>query len=191
LLLARAIKRRREIAIRLALGVSRTRLLSQLFAESLLLAGLGGLAGLLIAEWGGALLRAGFLSKSADVRVVGDPRTVLFAGAAAVCAGILTGLAPALQEWRADLFSDLKAGTREGTYRRSRTRVALLVLQGALSVVLLVGAGLFVRSLNNVLGLRLGYDVDKLLWVNVEERSQKRTDAEKRSLREGLRGEAA
>src|SRR6266581_9722722 len=113
LLLARALRRRREIAIRLALGVSRTRLLSQLFAESLLLAGLGGLAGLLIAEWGGALLRAGFLSKSADVRVVGDPRTLLFAGAAAVCAGILTGLAPALQAWRADLFSDLKAGTRE------------------------------------------------------------------------------
>jgi len=186
LLLARAIKRRREIAIRLALGVSRTRLLSQLFAESLLLAGLGGLAGLLIAEWGGALLRAGFLSKSADVRVVGDPRTLLFAGAAAVCAGILTGLAPALQAWRADLFSDLKAGTREGTFRRSRTRVALLVLQGALSVVLLVGAGLFVRSLQHVRAVPLGYDVGPVLLVDLNMRGERVDSAAQLALRRTL-----
>jgi len=170
LLLARALRRKREIALRLALGVSRGRLLSQLLTESVLLALIGGAAGLLIAHWGGAALRAGLLEKSEAAAGLRDPRTVLFAALAAIVVGLLTGLAPVLQATRADLTADLKAGTREGTYTRSRMRVALLILQGALSVVLLVGAGLFVRSLRNVQSIRLGYDVDPVMLVNVNMR---------------------
>ena len=170
LLLARALRRKREIALRLALGVSRGRLLSQLLTESLLLALLGGAVGLLVAHWGGGALRAGLLERSEAAAGLRDPRTVLFAAITAVLVGLLTGLAPVLQATRADLTADLKAGTREGTYTRSRTRVVLLVLQGALSVVLLVGAGLFVRSLRNVQSIRLGYDVDPVMLVNVNMR---------------------
>ena len=90
---------------------------------------------------------------------------MLFAAGAAIVVGLLTGLAPVLQAGRADLTGDLKAGSREGTYHRSKARVGLLVLQATLSVVLLVGAGLFVRSLRNVERTRLGYDVDPVMLV--------------------------
>ena len=186
LLLARALRRRREVAVRLALGVSRARLVAQLLTESVMLAAIGGIAGLVVAQWGGAILRAQFLPRGESIPVAGDMRTLLFAGAAVIFVGLLTGIAPALQSGRGDLTTALKSGAREGTYHRSRTRVALLVIQGALSVVLLVGAGLFVRSLDNVTSLRLGYDVDRLLWVGVEERDEKLTDAEKTALRERL-----
>jgi putative ABC transport system permease protein len=186
LLLARALRRRREVAVRLALGVTRARLLSQLLTESLLLAVLGGAAGLLIAQWGGSVLRRQFLPAGETVSVMTDGRTLLFAAAAVLFVGIVTGLAPALQSGRGDLTTSLKAGAREGTYHRSRTRVALLVLQGALSVVLLVGAGLFVRSLGNVHGLRMGYDIDPLLWVGVEERGEKLDSTERAALRNRL-----
>jgi predicted permease len=166
LLLARALRRRREIALRLALGVSRGRLLRQLLTESVLLAVIGGVVGLMLAHWGGAALRAFLLEKSEAATGFRDARTVLYAGGAALLVGLLTGLAPILQAGRADLTGDLKSGTREGTYRGSGTRTALLILQGALSVILLVGAGLFVRSLRNVQGLRLGYDVDPVLLVS-------------------------
>jgi predicted permease len=167
LLLARALRRRREIALRLALGVSRKRLVAQLLTESVLLGLLGGVLGIVVAHWGGAALRAGLLDRSEAAAGFRDPRTVLFAAAAALVVGLLTGLAPVLQARRADLTGDLKAGTREGTFRRSRARVGLLVLQGALSVILLVGAGLFVRSLRNVQNVRLGYDVDPILLVEL------------------------
>ena len=190
LLLARALRRRREVAVRLALGVSRARLLSQLLTESLILALLGGTVGVLVAQWGGAILRSQFLREAEGVSVLRDDRTLIFAGIAVVVVGLLTGLAPALQSTRADLTTSLKSGAREGTYHRSRTRVGLLVLQGALSVVLLVGAGLFVRSLSNVRGLRMGYDIDPILWVSVEERGENLSDAEKKSLRDRLQQEA-
>ena len=190
LLLARALRRRREIAVRIALGVSRARLVSQLLTESVLLAVLGGVAGLVVAQFGGAVLRAELLPRTAEATVLTDPRTLLFAGLAAVVAGFLTGLAPIVQTRRADLSGDLKAGDREGGVHRSRTRVALLVLQGALSVVLLVGAGLFVRSLANARLEPLGYDVDPVLMVDLQMRGVKLDSAANVALRERLLEEA-
>ncbi|HET9982541.1 MAG TPA: ADOP family duplicated permease [Longimicrobiales bacterium] len=186
LLLARSLRRRREVAVRLALGVSRVRLASQLLTESVLLALLGGAAGVLVAQWGGSVLRAVILPRGAESAVLGDPRTLLFAAAAALAAGVLTGLAPVWQTRRAELVGDLKAGVREGGYRRSRGRTGLLVLQGALSVVLLVGAGLFVRSLRNVRALRLGYDADRVLVVDLNMRGVELDSAHALMLRRGL-----
>ncbi len=164
LLLARAFRRRREIAVRLALGVSRGRLLGHLLTESVLLAGLGGAAGLVLAWGGGTALARIFTTELAPASLA-DSRTLVFCALLALTVGILTGLAPALPAGRGDLVSALKAGAREGSYQRSRLRALLVVVQGALSVALLVGAGLFVRSFANVRALRLGYDVDPVLYV--------------------------
>jgi predicted permease len=186
LLFARALRRRREIAVRLALGVSRGRLLSQLLTESVLLAVGGGMAGIVVAQWSSIGLRAAFLPKTADFTVVRDGRTVLFAGLAALATGLLTGLAPVLQASRASLTADLKAGTREGSFQRSRLRTTLLVAQGALSVMLLVGAGLFVRSLDHVRNIRLGYDVDPVLIADVQMRGVQLDSAHEVQLRQRL-----
>ncbi len=170
LLLSRAVSRKREIAVRLALGASRRHLISQLLIESLTLAFLGALAGVLVAEGGQAVLRGLLLPGKSSIGVLDDPRTLLFACLAALLAGLLTGIVPAFQSGRDDLVTALKSGVREGTRQRSRTRSALLLAQGALSVFLLVGAGLFVRSLQNVASIRLGYDVDPLLYVSTDMR---------------------
>jgi predicted permease len=160
----RALQRRREIAVRLALGVSRQRLLSHLLAESLLLATVGGLAGLAIAQWGGEALRLAILPPdTVAVPVATDVRTLILIGAAVIAAGVVTGLAPAWQAVRVDVTRDLKLGSRYGTVGRSRMRVVLLVMQGALSVLLLVGAGLFVSSLRNARQFRFGYDVAPMM----------------------------
>jgi predicted permease len=152
----------------------------------MMLALLGGAAGMVIAHWGGAALRAGLLEKSEAPAGLRDPRTVLFATAAALLVGLLTGLAPMFQAVRANLTNDLKSGSREGTYHRSKARVGLLVLQATLSVVLLVGAGLFVRSLRNVENTRLGYDVEPLMLVNLSMRGVKLDSAATVALRHRL-----
>ncbi|HEU4629283.1 MAG TPA: ABC transporter permease [Gemmatimonadaceae bacterium] len=165
LLLARALQRRREIAVRLALGVSRRRLALQLVTESLLLAAAGGLAALLVVHWGGLLVRHLLLG---DVAWEGSPvdgRVLAFTAVATVLTGLLTGLVPALQASRPSLTSALRTGLRAGGGggRHSRLRAALLVTQTVLSVVLLAGTGLFVRSLVRVGNERLGLDVDQVL----------------------------
>ncbi len=186
LLLSRAVGRQREIAVRLALGVSRGRLVRQLMTESLVLALLGGMTGLVIAQSGAGALRAFFFTSEEAVAVATDGRTLLFAAVATILVALLTGLVPALQAGRGDLASSLKTGSREGTYRRGRTRTALLILQATLSVVLLVGAGLFVRSLQNVQGFRMGYDVDRIVVAEANLRGVRLTDAETNALNERL-----
>jgi predicted permease len=186
LLLARALRRRREIALRIALGIGRARLLSQLLTESVLLAFLGGVGGLVVAQWGGALLRTSFDRDVDWTSVFSDTRTLIFAALVAIGTGLLTGLAPVLQSRSADLTVALKAGVREGTFHRSRLRTALVVVQGALSVVLLTGAGLFVRSLHNVNAIPLGFDADHIAYVNLSMRGVKLDSSQSIALREQL-----
>jgi putative ABC transport system permease protein len=167
LMLARAQRRRREIAVRLALGVSRARLVFQFITEGLLLALIGGGAGLVVAQWSGAAIRGMMLPEGSSFALRTDWRTLGVAAACALAAALLTALAPALLAVRSSLAASLKAGVREGgaTYRASRLRAMLLMLQGALSVALLVGAGLFVQSLRNVSNIPLGYDVSTVLEI--------------------------
>ncbi|MEO6879036.1 MAG: ADOP family duplicated permease, partial [Gemmatimonadaceae bacterium] len=186
LLLARALKRRREIAVRIALGVSRSRLLMQLVTESLILAALGGIAGLAIAQWGGAIMRRALLSDTDIPSALTDGRVLLFCFGLTVITGLLTGLAPAVHAAREDVASALKAGAREGTVQRSRLRAGLLIGQAALSVVLLVGAGLFVRSLVNVQHVRLGFDADRILSVDLSARGVKLDSSQQVGLRQRL-----
>ena len=182
LMLARVLRRRREIAVRLALGVSRKRLLAQCLTESLLLAGLGFAAGVVIAQWGGAALRRLFVRNLTTLDVMTDWRTLVVAGSVALVAGVLTGLAPALVAGKGDLAGALKAGAREGGYHRSRMRSSLLVLQAALSVILLVGAGLFVKSLGHVRNLPMGFDAEPLLYATANMRGMPTTEAEQEAL---------
>ena len=186
LLLARAMRRRRELAVRVALGIGRGRLASQLITESLLLAIAGGAAGLVVARWASALLHGIFLPGAGNVPVVTDSRTAFFAVAVTIAVGVLSGLIPGLQVGRVDLTDDLKSGAREGTYPRSRLRSALLIGQSALCVTLLVGAGLFVRSLRNVREVRLGYDVDPVLVVDMNMRGVRLDSARTAALNQRL-----
>src|SRR5205823_5632807 len=130
------------IALRVALGVARKRLFAQLLTESLLLATLGGVAGVVFAQSARRILESVFLRRDATLAVATDWRTLGFCAALALTTGLLTGLAPALRSGRENLALALKAGTREGTHQRSRLRATLLVLQGTLAIVLLVVAGI-------------------------------------------------
>ena len=190
LLVARSIRRRREIAVRLAVGVSRGRLLTQLLSESTLLAIVGGAVGVLVAQWGGGLLR-GFLLPDVEWTAAAlDPRVIAVTIVIALVAGLITGLAPMRQLSRADLVSDLRTGGRGVSLRGSRMRRGLLVLQGAISVVLLVGAGLFVRSFHNVRSLDLGFQPEHVILAEMSARGTPIDSARRIEIMQRLRERA-
>ncbi len=166
LLLARAARRRREVAVRLALGAGRRRLVQLLLTESLMLAALGGVAGLAIAWVTGQLMRTVLLTDVEWSSSPVDGRVLAFSAAIALGVGVIVGLVPALRSSRADLTSALKSGIREGGGQGTRLRATLTVAQAALSVVLLAGAGLFVRSLSNIRALDLGIQPDRMVIVS-------------------------
>ena len=189
-MLARAFRRRREIAIRLAMGVSRSRLVVQLLAESLVLAILGGAAGLVLGRAVSVGLGHLFGFELTTIARLVETRTLAFCTGVTVCVSIVTGIAPILVSRRTDLVTVLRAGAREGSYQHSRARTALVVLQGTLSTALLIGAGLFVRSLSNVHSVRLGYDVDPILVVQRNMRGMKLSTDEQKALMRRLEDRA-
>jgi predicted permease len=168
LLLARGVKRRRELTVRLALGVGRWRLARLVLAESMVLAMAGSLAGLAVAYFLASALRRALLPAVAWTSPPVDGRVLAVTTATACLVGLVVGLTPALRASGEDVSSGLKAGARETGGRRTRLRAALTVAQAALSVVLLVGAGLFVRSLWNVRSLDLGFDPERVLTVGID-----------------------
>jgi predicted permease len=167
LLLARAVSRRREIAVRLALGISRARLIRLLVTESILLSLVAAAAAIGAAEWGGVLLRALLMPDTNWAASPVDWRVLAFALVGAFAAGTVAGLVPALQSASPDLMNALKAGAQNGGSHRSRLRGTLVTAQAALSVVLLVGAVLFLRSLSNVKDHDFGYAVPQLAFATV------------------------
>lgn len=169
--MARATARQREVSIRLAMGASRAQLIRQLLTESLVLALGGGLLGVLVADWtGGGLL--GFLPDDPSTHGLTshpDTRIFLFALGLSLITGLLFGLAPAIQGTRTDLASTLKdqANGVVGGFGQLRFRKVLVVMQVALSLVLLIGAGLFARSLYNVKNIDVGMRTDHMIQFSI------------------------
>ena len=170
LYLARAAGRSKEIAIRTAIGAGARHVVRQLLVESLVLAALGGAAGLLLAVWGARLVnvvRPDGLPRAEEVAV--DGKVLLFTAGLSLLTGLLFGLLPALQAARADLAEVMKQGAK-GTSAgpgRARTRDALLVAEVAFSLVLLVGAGLMLKSFARLSDVNPGFTADRLLTGRV------------------------
>jgi predicted permease len=173
LLMARATGRQKEIAVRLAMGASRLRLMRQLMVESLLLALAGGAAGLLVAAWSDDLLVRLMSSGSSplELSTTPDMRVLIFALAVSCVTGIVFGLVPALQSTRPDVAATLKesAGAVIGG-GQMRIRKALVVAQVFLSLLLLIGAGLFVRSLRNLDNLNPGFRTHNVVAFSIDPR---------------------
>jgi putative ABC transport system permease protein len=168
LLLIRAMRRSNEIAVRLSLGVSRRRLLAQLVAESTFLVALATIAAFVVSRLTRGVIYSVLLRGSASEAGAESWRGALLIVGIAGVTIILTTLAPALHAMSIDLATSLKSGGRTATLGHSRARPLLAVFQVALSIVLLVGAGLFVRSLQNMRAVPLGLDAERLVLARVQ-----------------------
>jgi putative ABC transport system permease protein len=171
LLIARAAARQKEIAVRLALGAGRARIVGQLLVESVMLAAIGGLLGLVVASWTTRFL-LGFLPTTDTPHVITgsiDNRILIFNFALSLATGLLFGIVPALRSTRPNLAPTLKdqVGAVIGGTGGVRLRKGLVIAQVTVSVLLLIGAGLFIRSLRNLRLLDLGLKTDNLIAFNV------------------------
>jgi predicted permease len=160
LLLSRATTRQRELSIRLSMGATRGRLIRQLLTESLLLSGLGGVLGAIVGYWARALLPFGEKA-SLDWRVFG------FVAGVSMLTGVIFGLLPALRATRVDLAGAMKASSRSVVGSRSLLGKGLVVVQVAMSLMLIIGAGLFLRTLDNLKQVNVGFDSRNLLMFQV------------------------
>lgn len=181
--LTHAAGRRKEMAVRMALGAGGTRIARQLLTEGVLLAIVGGAAGVLLAVWGTDLLIAalpqGMLPDVAEVKL--DWRVLAFALCVAVATGLLFGLAPAWQARKVDVNAALKESAGRGGSARGRLRGILVVAEIALSLVLLVGAGLLARTFANLMGVEPGFDPRNVLTTQVVLDGQRYDTTEKAS----------
>jgi macrolide transport system ATP-binding/permease protein len=178
LLLARAAARRREMAVRLSLGAGRFRVVRQLLTESVMLASLGGALGVLFALWGARALALLLSSgqRNAALHAELNWSALYVTAALSVVCGLLFGLAPALQSTRPDVMPTLKDGRGGGP--RRRVQQVLVVAQIATSFLILVAAGLFVRTLNNLHSVQLGYARDNILLFSLNARQAGHANAE-------------
>ena len=168
LLLARATDRAREVSIRTALGAGRLRLVRQLLTESVLLALIAGVAGIVLAWWTVPALLALSPPDISNFKQIGlNPEVLGFSVIVSVLSGILFGLAPAFHASRTNLNESLKEGERGSTSSRGRTRSALVVAEVGLSLLLLIGAGLMVKSFVRLMNVDPGFDPDHLLVFSV------------------------
>jgi putative ABC transport system permease protein len=184
LLLARAASRHREMAIRTALGASQWRIAGQLLTESLLLAVLGGIVGLLLGVWAVKSFAVGSPVDMPGLKDAGlDPAVFVFTAGVTLLTGILFGLAPALSISRVKMRDALKESGRGGTESRMRQRLRdlLVVCEIALSLVLLIGAGLLVSSFVRLRDVNPGFDAQNVLTTNISLASAKYPDAEKQA----------
>jgi predicted permease len=188
LLLARATERRREIGVRLALGASRFQLVRQLLTESMLLAVGGGALGILLAFWlvdmAVALKPPVDVPLSIDLHI--DYRVLIFTALLTLVTGLLFGMLPALQATKTDLLAALKDETALGSHRGSRLKNGLLVFQVAVSVVLLIGGGLMLRSLQKAQTVDLGFDPQNAIELSFDLRLQGYDDAQGREFQKRL-----
>ena len=168
LLLARATDRTKEVSIRTALGASRTRLVRQLLTESVLLALFAGVVGMLLARWAVPALLAVSPPDISNFSHVGlNPEVLGFSVLVSVVSGILFGLAPAFHASRPNVNDSLKEGERGSTRARGGTRSALVVAEVGLSLLLLIGAGLMVKSFVRLMNVDPGFDPDHLLVFSI------------------------
>ena len=188
LLLLRATSRRREIAVKLALGATRGRLIRQLLTEASLLSLIAGGLGLLLAPWSAELILA-FQQPAYGLRGVNispDARVLAFTAVISIVTAVMFGLAPAMKASKVDLVTSLKDGAPSSGHRKSRLQGNLVVAQVALSLVLLIGAGLAVRTMQQALMMDRGFDGENMVLMSMDLTIRGYSESQGRSFYEEL-----